>query len=449
MQILDYIVIFVFFLILSYIALRSIKDKSTLKYWLNNRSSGLWLLTFSHVASITIAAAVVGVVAAVYESGISFAISSVIAVIVGMIVLALVAKKISQIPEEHRFTLVDVFKWRFGKSVKYPIFFLLITVLFLLTAVNIVAVTQLGSILTGLDYNVFLLISFVVVILYTTIGGMKTDLLTDSVQFWFMGAMLIMLFSAGFLNNGFNLILELPKTHFDPFAFGGIGFLVGTILIGGFVYLLNSATWQRVFSAKSKKIGIKSLYLSIPFMAAFSILIMGIGLFAAAMLKNVNPDQALYLLIIKLLPPGLIGLGYAGILSIILSSVDSLLVGGSTIISREFSKSITLKNARLTTLVLGVIATLTAFLFPNIINLVLFASFLMIALVPCLLFGLYSKRVNYKQALVSMIGATIVLIISSFFIYKIAFIPAALFGIIAFYIPMKTAKNKTEIKESV
>ncbi len=441
MHLLDYVAISIFFLILVFIAIKSIKEKSVLSYWLNKRSSGLWLLTFSHVASITIAASVIGVVAAVYDTGISFAISSIVASVIGMIILALVAKKIFTIPEEHRFTLVDIFKWRFGNKIKYPILFLLITILFLLTAINLVAISQLGSILTGLNYNLVLIISIAIVILYTAIGGLKTDLLTDFVQFWFMGGLLIMLFVSGVFNNGFDLIANLPKGHFDPFAFGGIGFFIGTILIGGFVYLMNSATWQRIFSAKNEKIGIKSLYYSIPFMLLISLLTMFIGLFAATMLGDVNRDQAMYLLIPKLLPVGLVGLGYAGILSIILSSIDSLLIGGSTIISREFKIFSSLRNARLTTLGLGIIAAFTAYIFPDIINLALFASFLMLALTPCLLFSLYSKKVNIKQVLISMIGAPIILIIFSFFAYKIAFVPAVLFAIIVFLIPFKNIQK--------
>lgn len=441
MHLLDYIAMFIFFLILLFVTFKSFKEKSLLSYWLNNRSSGLWLLTFSHVASITIAASVIGVVAAVYDTGISFAISSVVASVLGMIILALVAKKIYTIPEEHRVTLVDIFKWRFGNNIKYPISLLLIVILFLLTAVNLVAIGQLGGILTGLDYNFVLIISAVVVVLYTTIGGIRTDILTDFVQFWFMLGLLIMLFAFGVFNNGFDLIANLPKSHFDPFAFGGIGFFVGTILIGGFVYLMNSATWQRIFSAKNEKIGRKSLYYSIPFMFLISLLTMFIGLFAVTMLGNVNRDQAMYLLIAKLLPVGLVGLGYAGILSISLSSIDSLLIGGSTIIVREFKVLSSLKNARLITLSLGIVATLTAYLFPDIINLALFASFLMLALTPCLLFGLYSKKVNLKQTLIAMIGAPIVLIVFSFFAYKISFVPAVLFAIIIFLIPFKNIQK--------
>jgi len=438
MHFLDYIGLFIFFLILLLVAIKSTKEKSVLTYWLNKRSSGLWLLTFSHVASITIAAAVIGLVGAVYDTGISLAISSVVGSAIGMLILALVAKKIYEIPEEYRFTLVDIFKWRFGNKIKYPITVLLTIILFLLIAVNLIAISQLGSVITGLHYNLVLLISMATVILYTTIGGMKTDLLTDFVQFWFMGGLLIMLFVTGAANNGFDLIRSLPKNYFDPFAFGGMGFFVGSILIGGFVYLMNSATWQRIFSAKNEVIGKKSLYYAIPFMILISVLTMFIGLFAAAKLGDVNRDQAMYILIAELLPPGLVGLGYAGVLSIILSSLDSLLIGGSTIISREFGIAPSLKNARLTTLALGIIAATTAYLFPDIINLTLFGTFLMLALTPSLLFGLYSKRVNTRQALIAIIGAPIVLIIFSFVNSKTAFMPAVLFAVIVFLIPFKS-----------
>lgn len=442
MHFLDYIGLSLFFLILLFVAVRSTKEKSLLTYWLNKRSSGLWLLTFSHVASITIASAVIGLVGAVYDTGISLAISSAVAAVIGMLILALVAKKIYEIPEEYRFTLVDVFKWRFGNRVKYPITVLLTVILFLLIAVNLIAISQLGSVLTGLDYNVILWISMAIVIAYTTIGGMKTDLFTDFIQFWFMGGLLIMLLVTGTAHNGFDIIKNLSKNYYDPFAFGGVGFFVGSILIGGFVYLMNSATWQRIFSAKSEVIGKKSLVYAIPFMLLISVVTMCIGLFAAGTLGEVNRDQAMYLLIAKLLPPGLVGLGYAGILSIILSSLDSLLIGGSTILSREFNIAPSVRNARLTTLSLGLTAATAAYLFPDIIQLTLFGTFLMLALTPSLLFGLYSKKASTEQALIALIGAPIVVILFSFVNSKTAFMPAVLFSVIVFLIPFRSASKQ-------
>lgn len=41
----------------------------------------------------------------------------------------------------------------------------------------------------------------------------------------------------------------------------------------------------------------------------------------------------------KILPSSLVGIGFASILAVIMSSIDSLLIGGSTIIYREIFKN--------------------------------------------------------------------------------------------------------------
>lgn len=433
-----YLTIIIYFAILLAIGLKTSRAKTTFAYWLNNRSSGLWLLTFSHVTSIVFAGSVVGVVTAVYGSGISFAISAGVASVLGMLILAAAARKVYSVPEQYRYTLADIFEWRYGLVVRSVIKGLLVIILFIMTAVNIIAIAQVGSITFGFSYNIFLLLSLAVVILYTAFGGIQADIFTDFIQFWVMMILLVVMLVFGAAKGNFSSVAQLPKSYFNPFAFGGVGFFLGTILLGGFVSLMNSATWQRTFTAKTKDIGVKSLVLSVPFMILISVIIAILGLFAAATLGSINPDYAFYTLIQKLLPPWLIGLGVVGVASISLDSIDSLLIGCSTIISRWRQKSnATVKSARLTTLALGAVATAIAFLFPSILYLSMFGSFLMLAIMPAFLFGLYSKKATGKQAMLSIISSITVLIICCFFMYKVAFIPAVLVGIAAFFIPLR------------
>lgn len=234
------------------------------------------------------------------------------------------------------------------------------------------------------------------------------------------------------------------------------------------MYLGNTTHWQRILSAESQKTAKKSFFLSIPFLVILGLLILFLGLTASVLLPGIQKETAIFSLMTGILPAGLVGVGFASILAVIMSSIDSLLVGGSTIIHRalfnknklhkrhkKLSKKRKLFYARLITMVFGICGFLIAFMIPNIITLSLLVAYLALIFVPPIFAGIYSKRISSNASFYAILIPTIVLFSLFFVIGKNIFIIVAILSIliILFYDKIfrkklkKFKKNKEKKKK--
>ena len=161
--------------------------------------------------------------------------------------------------------------------------------------------------------------------LYMAWGGFQADVRTDKFQFVLMYA-------------GFALMLGIAWN-----SFGGIDFLVANIPAGHFQwdggratrsivvwYFLAMATliepsfYQRVYAAKSPKVARNGILISVLFWILFDFMSTFTGLYARALLDpNITPTLSYPLLAEMILPPGAKGLFFLGLLSVIMSTVDS------------------------------------------------------------------------------------------------------------------------------
>src|SRR3989344_5686060 len=233
-----------------------------------------------------------------------------------------------------------------------------------------------------------------------------------------------------------NLISNVPKEHFNPFAFGGISWFIGAILLSGFLYLGNTTQWQRIFSAESQQTAKKSFYLSIPFLVVLGLITIFFGLISSVLLSGIKQENAIFLLMNELLTPTFAGIGFAAILAVIMSSIDSLLVGGSAIIYKAMFKengSIEKRRllyARIITTLFGILGFVIAFILPNIITLSLLVTYLAIIFVPPIISGLYYKKTSSEASFWSILIPTIVLFSLFPFVKENTFLISGTLGIV-------------------
>jgi len=391
-------------------------------YFLNNKKTGLWLMTLSTIASVIGAGGVVGVVAEVYNTGISYGVALPISYIVGMIVMGLIAHKIKELGDKHDArTLVDIFASRYDTKNKILVGILQMGLLTMWIGTLAIAVGSLASVLIDIPFSVALTAAAGTTILYTAVGGLQVDLITDFIQFWVImfvfGAMAVI----GFTDFGgiSPVIQQLPAGHLDIFGFEGPTFFFGLILFSGFVYAGNTSHWQRIFSAESPEVARKSFFLTIPFLAGFALVVLFCGLMAASSLSGsgIDPDQALFQLIENVLTPELAGIGFAAVLAIIMSSIDSLLIGGSTIIHKALFGGQNLKGekkllyARGLTTLFGIAGFVVAFLVPDIVTLSLYLGFQATLFVPPILAALYSQEISADATFYSLLISSILIYI--------------------------------------
>jgi len=376
------------------------RQETLSSYFLNRNSTGVWLFTFSNIATILGAGATTAIVAEVYRTGISYGLALPISFIMGMIIMGFVAKKVREFGEKHdAHTIVDFFAHRFDAKNRVLTGVLQVFVLTIWTAVQAVAIASLASVLVGVNYTLALIIAAAVTVLYTAVGGLKIDLITDFIQFWVIFIMFGIMAVVGYFDVGglSNLFAQLPSGHLDPFAFGGIKWFIGIILVSGFIYVGNSGHWQRIYSTEDTEAAQRGFFWTLPFIAVLSGLILFIGLIAAATLADVKGEKALFELMQTTLPPWLVGVGFASILAVIMSSIDSWLIAGSTILYRAMygkereSGSNEVLYARGITAIFGALAFILAFLVPNIVTLSLLVTYLVLNFVPPIFAGLYSN----------------------------------------------------------
>ncbi len=307
----------------------SIKDSKD--YMLAGRRMGLFMVAFSLSANNIGGGSTTGLAAKAFGDWGLSASWYVLAASLAMIPLSYFAPKIRK---TLAITIPEVVERRFGKSMGSVTAVLNILALFFLTSSQIAASGSVVSTLTGIPLNVSLIIAGLVVIIYTTMGGMIADQISDLVQF------IIILVGLGiatpFVINGCggweNISAKLPPVQLDFFKIGWIT-IIGYVFNYFCTFLSGPEMVSRFESAKDEKTARNAALLSAVLMAAMAMFPTIIGLCALAV-KDKFPDIAGSTAMMKVTSayaPGVItGFLAAAIISATMSSADSNLLAMST-----------------------------------------------------------------------------------------------------------------------
>ena len=160
---------------------------------------------------------------------------------------------------------------------------------------------------------------------YVLIGGFRSVVRTDYVQFSLMfGAFLIILPVAYFNYGGLHFLeSNLPANHFVWHGGNGAQYIIVWFFIA-LATLIEPGFYQRCFAAKSEKIARQGVLISILFWIFFDFLTTFTGLYARAILPDLNDPVTSYLMLAeKLLPPVVLGIFLTGLLATIMSTIDS------------------------------------------------------------------------------------------------------------------------------
>lgn len=168
-------------------------------------------------------------------------------------------------------------------------------------------------------------------------GGFRAVVFSDIVQFFFMilSVVLVVVFAWAEYGNPMHLTEKLPATHFE---WSG-GESLPNLLIWGFIALstlVDPNFYQRALAAESGKVAKKGIIISTVIWFLFDCCTTLGALYARAYLPDANPQDAYLQFSIQLVPHGVRGLIIAGILAIILSTLDAYLFNAATCISYDF-----------------------------------------------------------------------------------------------------------------
>lgn len=170
-------------------------------------------------------------------------------------------------------------------------------------------------------------------------GGFRAVVYSDIVQFFFMILAVILVVVFAWAKMGSPLVLKemLPPSHFE---WSG-GEKTSSIFVWGFIALstlVDPNFYQRCLAAESEKVAKKGIIISTFIWFLFDCCTTLGALYARAALPDANPQDAYLQFAIQLVPHGFRGLILAGILAVILSTLDAYLFNAATCISYDFFK---------------------------------------------------------------------------------------------------------------
>ena len=313
-----------------------LKIKDSKDYMIAGRRMGVFMVAFSLSANNIGGGSTTGLAGKAFgEWGMS-AIWYVLAASIAMIPLAYFAPRIRK---TMAVTIPEVIERRFGKGSATFSAILNILALFCLTASQISASGAVITTLTGIPLNVCLLIAGIVIILYTTLGGMIADQISDLVQFLiiFLGLAIATPFVIKGCG-GWNAVSEaLPASQLSFTKIGWV-VIIGYIFNYFCTFLSGPEMISRFESAKDEKTAMRASLLSGVLMAAMAVFPTLLGLCALAFkdqLPNITGNTAMMMITSTHAPTIITGLVSAAIIAATMSSADSNLLCMSTMFMND------------------------------------------------------------------------------------------------------------------
>ena len=345
--------------------------KDSKDYLVAGRRMGLFMVAFSLSANNIGGGSTTGLAQKAFGDWGMSAIWYVLAASIAMIPLAYFAPKIRK---TMAVTIPEVVGRRFGKTSSNLTAILSVLSLFCLTSSQIAASgTVISTLFPAIHLNAALVFAGLVVIVYTTFGGMMADQISDLIQF---GIILVGLAIATPIIikgcGGWEAIsAALPGEQLSITKIGWVP-IFGYIFNYFCTFLAGPEMVSRFETAKDEKTACKASLLAAVLMAAMAVFPTLLGLAALAVKDTLptlaeNGSNAMMAVASVHAPAGIVGLISAAIICATMSSADSNLLCMSSMVINDLyigntGKKLTEKQIISYTRLCNVIAALVAML---------------------------------------------------------------------------------------
>lgn len=325
-------------------------QKNTSDYFLASKNLPWWAIGASLIAANISAEQIVGMSGSGYAIGLAIAsyewMAALTLLIVGKFFLPIFLKN-------HIYTMPQFLQRRYGNVL--PVIMALFW-LALYVFVNLTSIIWLGSIavnkVAGINQDVALVILGGFALLYQLRGGLKAVALTDIVQvaLLVLGGLVVAYLTLtqignGSLVGGFQTLVSTAPDHFHMILQKGDPHYIDlpglSVLIGG-MWIANVAYWgfnqyiiQRALAAKSLDEAQKGVIFAAFLKLLMPVIIVLPGIAAVVLAPGLpKPDEA-YPTMMRLLPPGLLGLVFAALVAAIIASTASKINSIATIFTLD------------------------------------------------------------------------------------------------------------------
>lgn len=290
-----------------------------------------------------------------------------------------------------------------------------------------------------------------IIIIYSTIGGIRSVVFTDILQFSALAITIPILLDISLSSIGGyeKLIISLPQEKITIFPNKQMFIKYIFVFVYMMIPMLSPPLVQRILMSESTEQAKKSFVFLAATDIVFTTIASFIGLVAYVTAPTTAPNES-FLFLINQLDTGIKALAVIGILSVIMSTADSYLNSVSISIVHDvlapiniiISSDTKLFWSRVVTIITGLMATLFAIYFENVFELAIYSSnFWGPIVVGPLLLGLFNIKISKNICIFSIICGIITFILWEYYQLKIltdiySIIPAILINVSVSIIPI-------------
>lgn len=450
---------------------KHMKKSSFESYIINDRKTKLIPLVFTSLATFVGGGVSIGLITMGYEAGFA-AVAVGLAYVAGFMLLSRFAPSINRYCRENNiysFTgflnhkYLDNAPENFKRNFSTTINVINIFVFFFLLAVQFVGMASILEHRTGLDYEIALVLSCLLIVFYTTVAGLAGVIATDVIQFITMLIVIAVIFIPNLITDvPIAKLSELPTNYLNGTAYGLI-FLIGLPL-----FILPSVSvkldiWQRIIAAKNEATAKKAIIWSGFGMLFFYLIFPLVGMAVKLYHPDISSNMATFVFIESHTNSFLYGFAIIGLIAALMSSGDSFLNLISISFVKDFvgykrnanqSEKMQLYRIRLASIIFGCLAIIVALFFPKIVDLMVLSTSAVVIFVPATFYALFVKKVsNFKKAALISIQLGFITNIVFFIVgvispkiieAKSSFVPAFIVSLITFFIA-KSLTKKTNV----
>lgn len=314
----------------------------------------------------------------------------------------------------------------------------------------------------GISYLNSILIGAGTVILYSAFGGVRAVTATDVIQFGILIVAIPLICNIGIeaIGGYSNLFAQVPSSHLRLFPENESPIKYISLFLIFTIPFLNPAIMQRMLMAKDETQMATSLRFAALIEIPFYAIVGFIGFIALIFKPDLEPHLAMPYLIQHILPTGIKGFAISGILAVIMSTADSFLNAGAISLVHDVIQPMTNDSipdkieiflAKVATVLLGVLAIVSAVSFKSILDIVIQSES---CWAPLTVFPLYAGIFGFRTtpltfAVSAAAGVYFVIFwnifLEDFFGFS-SLVPSIIFNMIVFlsvhYIQKARAKDK-------
>lgn len=419
---LDILIIFAYLLGMLFIGFYFTKSVKTAgDFFVAGRSLGPVVLMATVCASIIGGSALIGRGGYAYNGGM-VAIAIALPYMIGMFIFSCFTGRIADLGRKYDLTSIpELMEYRFGKAPKLIAGFMIAYSMAATVGAQISATATVFSVVGGrfgITYITGAVIASAIFIIYTASSGLYGVVYTDLVQFFILIIfvyILLPIMSVHEVGGMAALIAQTPPEKFQLNLTPDIITLIFTNLV---MTIAGAEFWQRAFAAKDRKSALEGQFGGTIVYACTIVITLFLGLSAAILFPNLvqdygSADYAIPVMVASILPAGLTGLTFAGLLSVMMSSADTcILVSTQAAVNDiwrtlkpEMTDKEELKLSRWATVVISIFALVVALFFTNAYDALMFAwTFYAASMgLPCLA-ALFWKKATSPGILAGMIA---------------------------------------------